>query len=394
MTSPVAILGIGFLPARPRSPESSYKEMTYQAAVRAYADAGISPRDVGTFVTCAEDLLEGTSIFDEYTPDQLGAVQRPMHTVTADGLFGVAAAAMQIATGRFEIAVVEAHSKASNLLTLPRVLHYASDPTLNRPLELHPYALAGLEMRRFLRDFGATHSQCARVVVKNRANALRNPSGCYGGAVTVDQVRESAPVAEPLTEAESAPHADGAAVVVLGSERAARVRKRRGRKRRGRERVVWITGMGWCSDSPSWETRAWGDAAYLSIAGKMAARQAGLKTFAKRIDFAEIDDTFAYKELQHIEALGLCGAKQAGRLVERGYFDLGGDLPVNPSGGCLGQGNLLEASGLYRVCEIVAQLRGEAGARQVDGAKTALAASWRGVPTTTGAVAMFSRAKP
>lgn len=384
MPSPVAVLGIGFLPSRPRSPDASYKEMTYQAAVRAYADAGISPRDVGTFVSCAEDLLEGTSIFDEYTPDQLGAVQKPMHTITADGLFGIASAAMQVATGRFEIAVVEAHSKASNLLTLPRVLHYASDPTLNRPLELHPYALAGLEMRRFLRDFGATHSQCARVVVKNRANALRNPSGCYGGAVTVDQVKESAPVAEPLTAAESAPHADGAAVVVLGSKRAAQ----------GRKRAIWLTGLGWCSDSPSWETRPWGEAAYLSIAGKMAAKQAGMKSLAKGIDLAEIDDTFAYKELQHIEALGLCGSKQAGRLVERGEFDLGGRLPVNPSGGCLGQGNLLEASGLYRVCEIVAQMRGEAGSRQVDGAKTALAASWRGVPTTTGAVATFSRAKP
>lgn len=387
MGSPrVAVLGVGMVPARARTPELSYKELTYQAAARAYADARIDPSQVGTFVTCAEDLLEGTSIFDEYTPDQLGAVRKPMHTVTADGLFGIAAAAMQIATGRFDLAVVEAHSKASNILTLPRILHYASDPTLNRPLELNPDALAGMEMRRFLREFGATHAQCAHVVVKNRANALRNPSGCFGGRVSVDQVRESPPLADPLTEAEAAPHSDGAAVVVLASEAAVRLS--------GSRRAVWLTGTGWCSDTPSWETRPWGEATYLRIAAQGAYKQAGIRSPAAAVDVAEVDDTYAYKELQHLEALGLCPAKQAGRLAERGHFGPDGRLPVNPSGGALGQGNLLEASGLYRACEIVTQLRGEAGARQVEGAKVGVAASWRGVPTTTGAVAVFARGRP
>jgi acetyl-CoA C-acetyltransferase len=82
----VAIIGIG----RSSSPDLSFKELIFDAAVRAYDDAGIDPRkDVDSFVSCTEDYWEGFSIFDEFTPDQLGAVLRPLHTVTGDGLYGI-----------------------------------------------------------------------------------------------------------------------------------------------------------------------------------------------------------------------------------------------------------------------------------------------------------------
>ena len=95
MNERVAIIGVGWSGYRPVSPELSYKEMTYAAAVKAYADAGVDPRkDIQSFVTVAEDFHEGTSIFDEYTPDQLGAALKPMHTITGDGLHGLATAFM------------------------------------------------------------------------------------------------------------------------------------------------------------------------------------------------------------------------------------------------------------------------------------------------------------
>jgi acetyl-CoA C-acetyltransferase len=87
MNRTVDIVGAGWSGFRSISPDMSYKEMTFEAATRAYADAGVDPRnDVQGFVTAAEDYHEGTSIFDEYTPDQLGAALRPMHTITGDGL--------------------------------------------------------------------------------------------------------------------------------------------------------------------------------------------------------------------------------------------------------------------------------------------------------------------
>jgi acetyl-CoA C-acetyltransferase len=119
MSDRVAIIGIGWSGFRPISPELSYKELMYEAASRAYNDAGVDPRkDVESFITVAEDFHEGTSIFDEYTPDQLGAVLKPMHTITGDGLHGLATAYMLVKTGQFSIVAVEGHSKASNILTL------------------------------------------------------------------------------------------------------------------------------------------------------------------------------------------------------------------------------------------------------------------------------------
>jgi acetyl-CoA C-acetyltransferase len=117
---------------------------------------------------------------------------------------------------------------------------------------------------------------------------------------------------------------------------------------------------------------------------------AGIRYPRKEIDFAEVDDTFAYKELQHLEALGLFKSGEAGLMTEEGATELRGDFPVNPSGGSLGEGHLLEATGLARVLEVVLQLRGEAGKRQLEDVETGLAFGWRGVPTTSGAVAILS----
>jgi acetyl-CoA C-acetyltransferase len=110
----------------------------------------------------------------------------------------------------------------------------------------------------------------------------------------------------------------------------------------------------------------------------------------EEIDFAEIDDAYSYKELQHLEALSFCQFGEAGILTEEGVTDVGGYLPVNTSGGSLGCGHLLDASGLRAVAEVVLQLRGEAGAHQLPDVETGLAFGWRGVPTTSGAAVILS----
>src|SRR3990170_240836 len=165
MTQRVAIIGIGHTAFSSVSPAVSYREMIYEASSKAYRDAGIDPRrDVDSFVAVSEDFQEGTSIFDEYTPDQLGAVMRPVHTIAGDALHGLITGYMLILSGIARVVVVEGHSKASNVLTPQHVLHYALDPIYSRPLEVSPYFVAGLEMNRFLHDSGATREQCAIVV--------------------------------------------------------------------------------------------------------------------------------------------------------------------------------------------------------------------------------------
>lgn len=108
------------------------------------------------------------------------------------------------------------------------------------------------------------------------------------------------------------------------------------------------------------------------------------------VHVAEIDDTYSFKELQHLEAVGLTGNAMAHTLLQQGVFDRNGTLPVNPSGGSIGMGHTLEMSGLVRAIELVLQLRGEAGGHQINGVQTGVAQCWRGVPTTSGAVVVLS----
>ncbi|MBI3099448.1 MAG: acetyl-CoA acetyltransferase [Planctomycetes bacterium] len=372
----VAIIGVGATVPRPVTPELSYRELIHEAAVRAYEEAGVEPREIGTFMPCTEDFYEGISISDEYSNDQLGAVLKPVHTIGGDGIHGIATAYMQIATGLFDTAVVEAHSKASNVLTPHHIMNYAMDPVLNRPLGENPLYVAGLEMSRFMHESGATSEECAWVVVKNRRNALSNPNGAFGAKVTVHDVLSGPAAFCPLGALEMAPPSDAAFVVVLAAEDRLPARA---------ASPVWIRGVGWSNDSPTLETRSWARALYAEAAAQRAYRMAGIRNPARDIDCFEIDDTFSYKELQHLEALGICDRGEAGKRTARGETEIDGATPVNASGGSLGCGHMLDATGLFRTVECVRQLRGEAGQVQVKDAKTALAFGWRGVPTTSGA---------
>ncbi len=351
MTPRIAVAGIGWAGFAPTTLGVSYKELMFEAATAAYHDAGIDPRaEVDSFVCASEDLEEGTSIFDEYVPDQLGAVQRPVQTVAADGLFALATGVMLIRSGVADVVTVEAHAKASDVLTPGRVQAFALDPVLNRPLGVPAPALAGLEMRRFLHDRDLTSRDCAEVAARNREHARSNPRASYA-----EPEGEDVPLFEPLTSHQVARSVDGCVVVVLASE-----------DRIARGDGVWVTGVGWSQDAPSVESRDWSRAIAAQRAGAIAYAQAGVDP--SHVDIAEVDDTFAYKQLQHVEALGLDALDPA---------------RVNRSGGALGEGYVHEANGLARTLGAVESLRGGEG-------RTAVVQAWRGVPSTSSAVAVLT----
>ncbi|MGH2738453.1 MAG: thiolase C-terminal domain-containing protein [Actinomycetota bacterium] len=382
MRDRVAIVGVGHAGFAPITAGLSYKELTFEAALRAYDDAGIDPRrEVDSFVAVSEDFWEGTSIFDEYVPDQIGAALRPVHTVSADGLFAVATAVMLIRSGAARVVAVEGHSKASDVLSLGSIHQFALDPVYNRPLGVSPLAVAGLEMNAYLEATGSTEEQCALVVEKNRRNALDNPRAAYPTEVTADDVGESGPLWWPLRRLDVAARADGCVVLVLAdADKASDLT----------DAPVWVAGVGWSTGSASLESREWDRAGYVQQAADRAYEMARLGSPTRDVDLAEVDDAYSYRELMHLEALRLARAGEAGPMVEEGAFARHGDLPVNASGGSLGQGYLFEANGLARTLECVLQLRGEAGERQVDQAGVAVAQSWRGVPSTSAAVAVFA----
>ena len=376
----VAIVGVGASKFDSTTPGQSYKELTYDAAKRAYADSGIDVRkDVSSFICCAEDFWEGTSITDEYAPDQLGAKLRPLFTVSGDGLLGIAHAYMHLVAGVSDIVVVESHSKLSDVISKNMVEDLGFDPTFGRMDGVDPRYLAGLEMRRYLEESGNTVEDCASVVIKNKGNALENGRAVYPSRLTKNDVMLSESVASPLKKIDVSQSSDGSVVIVLASA---------ARARRLSDRPIWVGGIGWFSDTPNVEEMDLGKAIYASSSAKKAYEMARIKDPASQLDFAELDDTYSYKELQHIEALGI--AKKAGRFVSAGRANSDGAFPVNPSGGSLGMGYFVEATGLVRAYEAVLQLRGIAGKNQLNHARRCVVQSWRGIPTRTGVTAVLS----
>ncbi len=413
MSRKVCVIGIGHTDFNSITPDVEWKELMYEACQKAYVDAGVDPRkDVDSFITCAEDYLEGFSIFDEFVPDQIGAVLRPCCTVCGDGLYGLGTAYMQIKTGLMDVVSIESHSKISDLLTLGDILLHAFDPVFERPVtgpverpryggspgytkdapkplvgstkekqRVHPYFLAGMEMQNYLRTTGTTEEECAEVVVKNKMNAFFNPLADYEAKISVDNVMGSEYLFSPLKKLDISSNVDGAITFVLADEKTA--------KDLGAD-PIYLSGFGWSSETPWLSTREM-FADYAARSSQMAYKMAGITSPKKQIDIVEVDDRFSYKELQHLEAIGMARPGEAGQMLAEGELARDGTIPTNMSGGSLGIGNCFEATGMQKALEIITQLRGHAAKRQVADAEVGLAQAWRGIPSGSGAVAIFER---
>ena len=375
MTDRVGIVGIGYEGFRPAITDISARELMYHAASKAYADAGIDPRrDVGSFISCTEDLWEGWSIADEMVPDQIGGARRPVCTVPSDGITGMAQAMMHIRSGVAEVVAVEAHSKVADVLDKYAVENLALDPAFVRVPGVNIDVLAGLEMSAFMRETGIGRKDISEVVAKEKDAALHNARASYGARLSPNEITEAEPISAPLGRFDKSEYAEVGILLVLASERWIR---------RNRKDAVFIDGLAWRSSTPWYEGGTVGTARYAEDSFRAAAKQARLKSISS-VDVLELDDTYSYKLVQHLLSLGVS--------KERALSILRGKGPaLNRSGGSIGAGYFIEATGSFRVLECALQLRGEAGGVQVKGAERALALSWRGNPTATGAVAVLSR---
>jgi len=238
------------------------------------------------------------------------------------------------------------------------------DPLVERRLGLDAVSSAALQARRYMNKYGLLEEQFALVSVKNHGNAMRNPLSLLPMEITVDDVMNSRKIADPLKLLDCSPVTDGACTLVLAAERQAK-------KMTTNKKRVWMKGVGHCTDAFRLGDRDLADTRALKSAAKRAYAMAGIDDPRKEIDFAEVYDAFSYMEPLWLEGLGICDDGMGCEYLERGYFDFGGKLPVNPSGGRL-SANPVQAAGLYAMAEAVLQLRGKAGKRQVRGAETAL----------------------
>ena len=370
MPDRVGIVGVGYEGFRPTISDLSTRELMFEAASKAYDDAGVDPRkEIGSFICCTEDLWEGWSITDEMVPDQIGGARRPVCTVPSDGIVGLGHGMMQIRSGIADVISVEAHSKIADVVNKTAVENLASDPVFLRVSGANNDVLAGLEMSAFLNRTGLRRGDCTKAVRLAKEKALKNPRASYGGSLGAREIEASQPLSLPLRAADKAEYAEAAIVIVLARESWIRKNKKE---------AIFIDGLAWRSTTPWYEG---GEVRFSKCARdsfEAAKKQAGLKGGVQSFDVLEIDDTYSYKLLQNLRSIG---DEECASLNRQG---------VNPSGGSLGVGHLIEATGLHRVLECVLQIRGKAGGNQMKRAERALAVSWRGNPSASGAAAILS----
>ncbi|MEM0438473.1 MAG: thiolase domain-containing protein [Sulfolobales archaeon] len=381
----IALVGMGYTGFTRSSEHLSFREMVYQAAVKAYNDAGgIDPRrDVDAFISCQEDFWEGVSISDEFAPDQLGGVLKPVYTVTGDGLHCVANAYMMIRSGVADIVVVESHGKPSEIISMSDIVWFSTDPIYVRPLKLpNPHALQALEARVYMRSRGLRREDLGLYVIQSLGNALLSDRAPYAAKLDLDGYLEAEYVVDPLTAYDIARYSDAAIVAVVASEEIAR---------KLTDQPVWIDGVGWATEISTISMRSMEEDVATKLAARMAYDQANVKDPRREFDFAEVDERYSYKAIQAIEALGLARIDTVASDLRDGSFSRSGSLPVNPSGGALGEGVPLEAHGLARLLSAYEQLRGRAGRAQLSDAEKAVVHGWRGLGTSSSIVLVLSR---
>lgn len=363
----VFVSGVGITPFG-KFPDASLRSLGRSAARSALADAKVGSQDV-QMLTCGSArsgiLQAQESGVGQLIGWELGIRGIPVYNLKAYCASGTSAfnvAYMAVAGGFHDVALVVGVEQMSTRAGKGRPIT-SDGSAVERDLGFSPPVFFAAAARRHMADYGTTREQMAMVAVKNRAAAQYNPVAQYRNQITVEDVLASRTVAWPIGLYDCCPTGDGAAATVLVSEEAA---ARFG----GRDRAVKVaasvmrTGMyEQVKELTSFELDV--------TSAKIAYEAAGLGP--EDVDVAEVHDAFTISEIIHCEDLGFCETGAGGRAVEAGEFGLGGRLPVSPSGGLLTKGHPLGATGIAQITELVQQLRGESGQRQVAGARVGLA---------------------
>lgn len=360
MTS-VAVVGIG-MTAFGKHFEKTTVDMGAEAARLALKDAGLRPDQIeaGFFSTVLATRLFGDATVGQNVFWEVGINGVPVVNVENACTSGSTAfylAYNMIAAGRAEAVIVAGAEK----LYVPEFgLINSGETELDSQLGLVTPASFAMRAHRHMHDFGTTLEQLALVAVKNRAHAALNPLAQFRKPIGLEEVLAPPMIADPFTRLQCCPNADGAAAVILAAPSLAR--------RLGRgvsvETAVLRTG-----DYQNPQNMSMWNTDYNAC--RLAYENAGIAP--EDLDIVECHDAFTIAEILHYEALGLCKPGEGGRYVQDGHAGLGGKCPVNVSGGLLSRGHPLGATGVAQIVEIVTQLRKEAGARQVEGARIGLA---------------------
>jgi len=380
----VAIIGVG-MTKWGELWEKSLRTIFVETALLAMDDAGVDKIDSMYVGSMSSGLFVGQEHIASLLADYLGQVPVPsarIETACASGGLALRLGFMEVASGISDVVLVSGIEKMTDVSGYEAT--YALGTAADQEYEgYHGITFPGLYAliaRAHMEKYGTTREQLALVAVKNHSNGSKNPLAQFPFEITVDSVLNSVMVADPLRVLDCSPITDGAAAVILCPVEMARKMKKP---------VVKITGSGHATDFISLSSRndiTWLEATYQ--AGKRAYAMADKKP--EDIDILEVHDCFTIAEICVLEALGIVEKGKGGEAVEDEITYLDGKIPVNTSGGLKAKGHPVGATGVAQVMEIVKQLRGEAGKRQVKDPRIGMAQNMGGSGGST-VVHIFER---
>ena len=384
----VAIVGIGTTKFRARWPDKTYFELAFDAAKMAVADARIE-RDR---IDCAvygiyNDFFQRQYQPDAFVHDYIGLGLKPAVRVNTGGATGGSALRIgyaEVASGLYDVCLVLGVEKCSDCfnyemgVATPEVLRailYTADMTYDNPAGRTAASGFAIAVLAHQEKYGnPTEEQMAKVSVKNHFNATKNPIAQSPAILTVEQVMKSRKIVEPFKFYDNCLYTEGASAVILASEKVARSITKN---------PVWITGVGASTDYVMPGNRP---NIYTFESSRQAARKAfemaGIKNPLQELDLAELHDAFTGTEVMAYEDCFFCPEGEGGRLVDDGTVMPEGKLPVNLSGGLIGCGHAVGATGIMQTYEVCLHLRGEAGERQRKDARRGLVQSIGGTLCT------------
>ena len=378
---PVVVAGVGMIPFERRD-EDSLVDMLAMAGWNAMEDAQLGDRSIDAVYVgnMASGLFNHQESVASALVDRLGlmpAAAERIENGPASGGSAVKNGFLGVASGFYDIVLVVGGEKMREVIG-PKATDVVA--CMTHPQAEYIYgvtlpALAGMFTRLYMEKYGVTHEHLAMVAIKNQENGLLNPYAhiqmkiTMEGILTHPQAHVNSPiVADPLRLYDCCPVSDGAAAILLTTEEIAQKLKRP---------IVTIAGVGQATDTHTLQEREDPtDLKAVRIAAQKAFEMAQLTP--KDIDVAELHDAFTILEIAESEHAGFFKKGEGAKALDEGKTDIGGTLPINPSGGLKARGHPLGATGVAQVVELVWQLRGEAGEHQVKGAEKGFSLNFGG----------------
>ena len=368
-----AIIGVGQSKFGKRS-DASLRELAFEAYTQAIDDAGIDPTTIDASLVCSATHYDKQRSPAGVVAEYLRLNPQPTFNVEAacaSSAVGLRTAFALVTSKLHNTVAVIGVQKMTELSNdeIQELMGRAGDVMWESPFGTTMPAYYAMYATAHMARYKTTEEDMARVTVKNRMYGAKNPNAMFQKPVTVEEVLKSRMVSTPLKLFDCCANADGAACLIVSDAE----------KAKKAEKPVWIAGLGLASSPMSLAGRK-GPLTSFEVT-KNAAKSAYemAKVGPRDVDVAEVHDSFSITELLNYEDLGFAEPGKGASLLKSHETELGGRIPVNVDGGLLSKGHPVGATGASQLVTLVKQLRGEAGALQVDNAKIGLAQNIGGI---------------